>query len=139
MKRFSPEVCGIVRSRGALTTLVALIALGLSAAPAVAQQGQGGRRMMNADERLAQLTEQLDLTDDQAKQMKPIIDEQTKKQQEIFDNSGGDRETMRAEMTKLWEETQASYAEVLTEEQMKQYQEMMQRRMRQRPPPAGGR
>ena len=95
--------------------------------------------MLSSDERLAQLTEQLDLTDEQAKQMKPIIDEQTKKQQEIFENAGGDRETMRAEIMKLWEETQDSYAEVLTDEQMKQYQEMMQRRMSQRPPPSGGR
>ena len=136
MKRFVPEVCGIARSRSAL---IALVALGLSAAPAVAQQGQGGRPMMDADERLAALTERLDLTDEQAKQMKPIIDEQTKKQQEIFENAGGDRETMRAEIMKLWEETQDSYAEVLTDEQMKQYQEMMQRRMSQRPPPSGGR
>ena len=95
--------------------------------------------MLSPDERLAQLTEQLDLTDEQAAQMKPIIDEQSKKQQELFENAGGDRATMRAEMTKLMEETDKQYAEVLTEEQMSKYREMRQERMRQgRPPPPQG-
>ena len=97
--------------------------------------------MLSSDERLAQLTEQLDLTDEQAKQMKPIIEEQSKKQQEIFDSASGDRETMRAEMMNLMEETDEQYAEVLTEEQMNTYREMRQQRMRQGrpPPPQGGR
>ena len=96
---------------------------------------------MSPDERLAQLTEQLELTDEQAEQMKPIIEEQTKKQQELFQNAGGDRETMRAEMMKLRDETEELYSEVLTEDQMKKYQEMVQQRMRQGrpPPPQGGR
>ena len=141
MRQHTLDVCGAVRSRGALTALVALFAIGLSATPALAQQGPGGRRMLSPDERLAQLTEQLDLTDEQAEQMKPIIDEQTKKQQDLFQNAGGDRETMRAEMTKLVEEMDEQYAEVLTEEQMNKYREMRQQRMRQGrpPPPQGGR
>ena len=97
--------------------------------------------MLSSDERLAQLTEQLDLTDEQAKQMKPIIEEQSKKQQEIFDSASGDRETMRAEMMNLMEETDEQYAEVLTEDQMNTYRKMRQQRMRQGrpPPPQGGR
>ena len=141
MRKLTPEVSGAMRSRGALTALVALFAIGLSATPALAQQGSGGRQMLSPDERLAQLTEQLDLTDEQAEQMKPIIEEQTKKQQELFQNAGGDRETMRAEMMKLRDETEELYSEVLTEDQMKKYQEMVQQRMRQGrpPPPQGGR
>jgi hypothetical protein len=53
--------------------------------------------------------------------------------------ASGDRETMRAEMMKLMEETDKQYAEVLTEEQMNTYREMRQQRMRQgRPPPPQG-
>ncbi len=127
--------------RAAITVFVALFALALASTPALAQQGPGGRRMLSPDERLAQFIEQLDLTDEQATQMKPIIDEQSKKQQELFANSSGDRETMRAEMMKLMEETDEQYAEVLTEEQMNKYREMRQQRMRQGrpPPPQGGR
>ena len=95
--------------------------------------------MMDADERLAALTERLDLTDEQVKELKPIVEEQTSKQEDIFQNASGDRETMRAEMIKLLDETMEQYAEVLTEEQMIQYQEMMQRRMRQARPPGSGR
>jgi len=97
--------------------------------------------MPSTDQRLARLTELLELTDEQAKQMKPIIEEQSKQQQELFENASGDRETMRAEMMKLMEETDKQYAEVLTEEQMNTYREMRQQRMRQGrpPPPQGGR
>jgi Spy/CpxP family protein refolding chaperone len=139
MKHPAPRIRHARRYRSALTAFVALVALGLATTPALAQQGPGGRRMLSPDERLARLTEQLDLTDEQAAQMKPIIDEQSKKQQELFENAGGDRATMRAEMTKLMEETDKQYAEVLTEEQMSKYREMRQERMRQgRPPPPQG-
>ena len=141
MQQLALEISGARLFSGALTAFVVLFALGLVSTPALAQQGPGGRRMLSSDERLAQLTEQLDLTDEQVKQMKPIIDDQTKNQQELFQNAGGDRETMRAEMMKLMEETDRQYAEVLTEEQMTKYREMRQQRMRQgRPlPPQGGR
>ena len=139
MRQLAPRIRDAWRFRSVLPALVALVALGLAATPALAQQGPGGRRMLSPDERLARLTEQLDLTDEQAAQMKPIIDEQSKKQQELFENAGGDRETMRAEMTKLMEETDKQYAEVLTEEQMSKYREIRQERMRQgRPPPPQG-
>ena len=141
MQQLAPGISGARCIRGALKSFVALFALVLASTPALAQQGQGGRRMLGADERLAQMTEQLDLTDEQVKQMKPIVEEQTKKQEAIFENASGDRETMRAEMMKLMEETDKQYAEVLTEEQMNTYREMRQQRMRQGrpPPPQGGR
>jgi Spy/CpxP family protein refolding chaperone len=142
MQHLAPGISGARRFRGALTAFVALLALGLAATPAFAQQGPGGRRMLSPDERLAQLTEQLELTDEQSEQMKPIIEEQSRKQQEVFENAGGDRATMRAEMMKLMEETDELYAEVLTEEQMNRYREMRSERMRQGrppPPPQGGR
>ena len=141
MKHSPRQTSDSTRSRRTLTVLFASFALAVFATPAMAQQGQGGRRMLGADERLAQMTEQLDLTDEQVKQMKPIVEEQTKKQEAIFENASGNRETMRAEMMKLMEETDEQYAEVLTEEQMNTYREIRQQRMRQGrpPPPQGGR
>lgn len=140
MKRITSGVATASAVRPVLNALLAILAVALTSTPAWAQQGGfGGRRMLSPDERLAQLTEQLDLTDEQAAQMKPIIDAQSKKQQELFESAGGDRATMRAEMTKLMEETDKQYAEVLTEEQMSKYREMRQERMRQgRPPPPQG-
>jgi hypothetical protein len=139
MKHSLRQTSGSTRSRRTLTVLVASFALAVSATPALAQQGQGGRQMLDADERLAALTERLDLSDEQVKELKPIVEEQTKKQEELFQNAGGDRETLRADMMKLLDETEGAYAEVLTEEQMNQYREMMQRRMRQARPPGSGR
>ncbi len=139
MKHSPRQTSGSTRSRRALSVLIASFALAVFATPALAQQSQGGRQMLDADERLAALTERLDLTDEQVKELKPIVEEQTKKQEEIFQNASGDRETMRADMMKLLDETEKAYAEVLTEEQMNQYREMMQRRMRQARPPGSGR
>ena len=141
MQQLAPGISGARRIRGPLTVFVALFALVLASTPALAQQGSGGRSMPSTDQRLARLTELLELTDEQAKQMKPIIEEQSKQQQELFENASGDRETMRAEMMNLMEETDEQYAEVLTEEQMNTYRKMRQQRMRQGrpPPPQGGR
>lgn len=94
--------------------------------------------MLDADQRLAQLTTLLDLTDAQVEQMRPIVEEQTSKQQALFQNSAADREKMRAEMAKLRDETDESFAEVLTEQQMSKYREQRQQRMRQGRPPGKG-
>ncbi|MCL7973216.1 MAG: hypothetical protein M8835_01495 [marine benthic group bacterium] len=120
-----------------MTALLAILSLVITSTPSSAQQGgPGGRRMSSPRDRLAQLTEQLDLSDAQVDQMRPIIEEQTKKQQKIFEEGSGDREKMRGEMMKLMQETDERYAEILTEEQMTRYREMRQQRMRQgRPPP----
>jgi len=141
MKRFNTQLRGIPVARSALTALFALFVLFLSASPVWAQQGPGpgGRRMMNADQRLAQLTTDLDLTDEQVEQLKPIIEKQTKKQQELFESADADRAQMRAEMTKLRDETDKAYAEVLSEEQMVKYMELRMQRMRRGRPPGNRR
>lgn len=95
--------------------------------------------MMNADQRLAQLTTELDLTEEQVEQLKPIIEQQTKKQQELFENADADREKMRTEMTKLRDETDKAYSEVLSEEQMVKYMELRMQRMRRGRPPGNRR
>lgn len=127
--------------RLAIRASIALIILGVTVAPAFAQQGPppGGRRMLDADQRLTQLTDALDLTDEQVEDMKPIVEEQTRKQKELFESAGADRAAMREAMMQLMEETDAAYAEVLTEDQMTKYREMRQQRMRRGPPPGGGR
>jgi len=94
--------------------------------------------MLDADQRMAQLTTQLELNDAQVEQLRPIVEEQTKRQQALFDSYAGDRETMRAEMTKLRDETDEQFAEVLSEAQMKKYRELRQQRMRQGRPPGRG-
>ena len=94
--------------------------------------------MLDADQRMAKLTMELELSDEQVEQLRPIVEEQTKRQQALFESYADERETMRAEMTKLREETDEQFAEVLSEEQMKEYRELRQQRMRQGRPPGRG-
>ena len=124
--------------RLAMPAVVAMLALVGLATPGLAQQGPPqGRGMPSVDERLAGMTEQLQLTEDQATKVRPILEKQDRQRQELFETYGGDRETMRAEMRKLIEEGDRELAGVLTEQQMKKHLEQRQQRMRQGPP--GGR
>ncbi len=121
-----------------IPAVVATLTLAWLAAPAMAQQGPPqGRGMPTVDERLAQMTEQLQLTEEQATKVRPILEKQDRQRQELFEKYGGDRETMRSEMRKLVEQGDEELAGVLTEQQMKKHVEQRQQRMRRGPP--GGR
>jgi Spy/CpxP family protein refolding chaperone len=130
------EVAGGLRR--AIPAVAVTLALAGLAAPALAQQGPPqGRGMPSVDERLTQMTEQLQLTEEQATKVRPILQKQDLQRQELFEKYGGDRETMRAEMRKLIEQGDEELAGVLTEQQMKKHVEQRQQRMRQGRP--GGR
>lgn len=124
------------RARRALPGIAA--ALALSAAPAAAQQGPpAGRGMPSLDERIAQMTEDLGLTGEQATNLRPILEKQEQQRKALFEEHGGERETMRAEMRKLIEEGDREMAGVLTEEQLEKHVAQRQQRMRQGPPRRG--
>jgi periplasmic protein CpxP/Spy len=127
---------GTVRRVGrAIPGIVAAIALVLVAAPARAQQGPpAGRGMPSVDDRVAQMTEQLNLTEEQQAKVRPILEKQVSQRQELLEKQAGDRETMRAEMRKLLEQGDEELAGVLTEEQMKRHVEQRQQWMRRGPP-----
>lgn len=96
------------------------------AAPADAQQRrQGG---MSLDDQMAQLTEALDMDDEQAKAVRVVLEGQMAKMQEMRANAGGDREGMRAAMMEIREQTSAELAEILSKEQMTKYTELMAQR-----------
>jgi Spy/CpxP family protein refolding chaperone len=107
------------------------------AAPAYAQQGPRGPKMPSADQRLDYLTDQLDLTAEQVEEMKPIIERQTKAQQELLEEQSRDREQMREKMQELVKQTEDAYAEVLTPEQLETYRNLRRQRMRQGRRPGG--
>jgi hypothetical protein len=99
------------------------------ALPAEAQQRrQGGGMGMNLDDQMAQLTEALDLDEEQAEAVRVVLDARMERMQEIRSSAGGDREAMRAAMMEMREQTNAELAEILTEEQMTTYTELMARR-----------
>jgi len=98
------------------------------------QRGQRGRRGPNLDEQIETLTKQLELTEDQSDSVRAVLEKQGQQRRELFQNSGGDRDAMRAAMADLREETNAELAEILTEDQMAKFKEIQSQRRRRGPP-----
>lgn len=126
-----------------MKTATLLVLLVTCSIPTFAQpgSGQGGRRQMTEDdvkERVSRTADSLDLTDAQEKKVLEFELEFFKENQKVFENfdfETGDREAMREYMMKQREERDEKYAEVLTDEQLEKYHEMIDKRrqnMRQR-------
>ena len=104
--------------------IVFALAVLLGAGTMSAQRG-GGHQRMSVENRVAQMTKELDLTADQQKKITAIYTESEKKR-----NSGErpTREQMRAE----FEEIDKQVTAVLTKTQQKKYEEMKQARQNRR-------
>ena len=126
-------------SKMTLRTMAFAAVLALIAIPVQAQQrGPGPGRGMgpDIDQQMAELTDALSLSDEQAVSVRAVLETQSEKRAEMF--SGGppaDREAMRAAMMQLQEETEAQLTEILTEEQMAAYRVLVAERMNRRRPP----
>jgi len=126
--------------RKLLGTLVLGIVWFGAVVPVEAQGGRGGaRRGPSLDEQVVTLTEQLQLTDEQAVEVRQIIETQNERRRELFDelrSGGGDRSGMRAAMEEVQEETDQMLSEVLNEVQIEKYRKIQaERRQRRGPPP----
>jgi periplasmic protein CpxP/Spy len=96
------------------------------------QTGQGGRRgPMSPDDRLKQMTKDLDLTSDQQTKIKPILEAEQKKMQDLMNDTSGDRQSMRAKMQEIQQDTNKQVRALLDDKQKdafdKQEQERQQR------------
>jgi Spy/CpxP family protein refolding chaperone len=84
----------------------------------------------NLDNRMAILSEKLQLTDDQIEKIRPILENQTNKRKEIFEAHSsqgfGDRRVLRNQMRALREETRSQVKHLLTEEQIEKYEAWQQ-------------
>ncbi len=106
--------------------------------PLEAQQrgGPGGGRGPTVDEQVVALTDALALTDEQAVSVRAVLETATERRQEMF--AGGppdDREAMRAAMMQLREDTDTQLEEILSEDQMEKYTELMAQQRQRRGPP----
>lgn len=122
-----------------LSGLAVAVALGALALPLQAQQrgpGQGRGMGPDLDRQMTELTEVLELTDEQTVEVRAVLEVQAEKRREMFAGGPrGDREAMRAAMMELQEETATMLAEILSEEQMEKYRAHVAERMRGRRPP----
>ena len=103
--------------------------------------GGGGRRFQMTEEdikeRVATTAETLKLNEEQQKKILAVEMDFNNKMQIEFQkmgNAGGppaDREAMREKMTKMRDERNAKYEEVLSPDQYKQFIDMQEQRMRE--------
>lgn len=101
-----------------------------------AEENPAGRRGQGRGDRLTAMAEQLSLTDEQKEKLKPILEEQSKKMREIFQDSNVSREDRMKKMQELRDATNAKIKPILTKEQQEKWdkmQEQMRQRRQQRP------
>ncbi len=110
------------------------------------QMGRGGRRgPMSTNDRLKQMTKDLNLTADQQAKIKPILEAQQQKMQDLRNDNSGDRDSMRGKMRQIQDDTNKQVRDLLDDKQKdifdKQEQERQQRMQngrRGRGGPGGG-
>lgn len=83
---------------------------------------------------MERMVSELNLTEGQQQQLKPIFEQQAAKMKEIRENTSLDETARRAQMNTLREQTQTQVNSVLNDEQKQKFGEM-----RQRGPGGGGR
>ena len=97
-----------------------------------------GRRGMNPDEQLARMTKTLNLTPDQATQIKPILTDRQQQMEALRSDQSMSQADKMAKMKSIREDSNTKIEAVLSDTQKQQFQEMLakqQQRMQQGPPP----
>jgi periplasmic protein CpxP/Spy len=94
-----------------------------------------------ADQRLQRMTQQLNLTEAQQQQIKPILESEAKQMQTLREDSSLSQDDRRTKMMQIRQESASQIKPILNADQQKQYEEMMSRQGRGRgpggPPPQG--
>jgi Spy/CpxP family protein refolding chaperone len=121
----------------------AVLALGLSLSVAQAQDQQAppaGRRggPMNAERQIEQMRQQLNLTDDQVNQIRPILADSQKQMMALRGDSTVSQEDRRAKMMSIHQDSIAKVKAVLTDAQKTQYEQMIAKQMQERREHMGG-
>ncbi len=94
--------------------------------------GQGGmhRMPMTTDERLAHMTQMLNLTSDQQTKIRPILDSESQQMQTLRADSSMSRDDKMAKMKSIRESTNSQITPILTGDQQQKWQQMESKQMR---------
>ncbi len=108
-----------------ITALVAgsLLACATLATAQDAKESKKGRGP-SVQQRLDQMSEQLNLTDAQKPKVKAVLEENAKKMQELRGDTSLSQEQRREKMQAMREEQTKKFKEILTPEQYEKYQKM---------------
>lgn len=97
------------------------LALGLFVISLMAGNAFSQGFRMSPEERVAQLTKQLSLTDEQKTQVLEIFKKSDESRRAAFEKSDGDRDAMRETMQQIRADADKKLKELLTEEQYAKY------------------
>lgn len=97
--------------------------------------GQNGPPRMTAADELKRLDKQLKLTDEQKKEITPILEDRLKKMESLHSDESLSREEGMTKMKAIFEESNGKIRALLTEDQQKKFDKM--KKQRQGPPPGG--
>jgi len=119
--------------RSLIPFVVVLVGIFIVSSSSLVAQGM----RVTPQERADSLKVRLSLTDKQTEQVVKIYEQQQLDFEKARNASSGDREAMRAAMTKIVQKTDAKIEELLDEKQMKKYEafkkERMERMQQRRP------
>ena len=85
----------------------------------------GGRRgMPSADDQLKHLSKMLNLSDDQQAKLKPILEDQHKQMQQLWNDNSMSRQDRFSKMRELRENADTQIKGVLNDDQQKKFDQM---------------
>lgn len=113
--------------------LVALL-MGIGVAFAAQQQGKMGKGKPTIDEQVSRMKANLNLTDQQAVQVKELFQKHEQERQAWRSkNPNPTQEELKTHREQMWHEMNAGLKKILTPEQFKKHQEMMRHGMKRGP------
>jgi Spy/CpxP family protein refolding chaperone len=126
--------------------MVLLLAVSMLTLGALAQQNPpppgppgGGRGPVSVDDQVKNLTERLNLTADQQAKIKPILEDNRSQIMKVMQDDSMSREDKMAKGRGIREATNGKIRELLTDDQKKQFDDMLERqRQRQQQQQQGG-
>jgi hypothetical protein len=94
-----------------------------------AQDPGGGQKKepMTAEQRLQHMTKQLNLTDEQQQQIKPILENEQKEMQAVRQDSSLSRSDRMSKMQQLRQDTSSQIKPVLNQDQQQKYEQSANR------------
>lgn len=92
-------------------------------------QGAMHRAPMTTDERLAHMTQMLNLTTDQQAKIRPILDNESQQMQTLHQDTSMSREDKMTKMRSIRENSMSQITPILTPDQQKKWQETQSQHM----------
>ena len=102
------------------------------------QWGRGQGQPPTAEQRLQRMTQQLNLTEAQQQQIKPILENESQQMQALRGDTSLSQDDRRAKMMQIRQTSASQIKPILNADQQKQFDEMMSRQGRGRGPGGPG-